>query len=359
MKQWVIIVLVATAIVIVIGIFQRWPFRQPNLQSVASKKYSGAERVPAASNPSDKTTNKSVLSGLVVDEETKAQILEGHQEALNSNVPIEFYGKVIDQNGVGVPGVKVRAYVSSYDESFIFHLKTAQVGDEQKKVQVEVITASDGLFCIKNMKGRILHLTDFSKEGYRSLSEDNGSFVYDPSLQNLFHPDAQRPIILHMWKSGPTEPLIKAEKNYSIEANGSVYTIDLLKRKIVMGNAAQGDLRVQVKRPTQISRKAPYQWSFTVDAVDGGIVETNDIFPLQAPSSGYESGYEYVMDPSQSKWADALKKRFYIRTRGGKLYASMDILVSNYDDDAYIETKYFANPAGSRNLEFDPAKKIE
>ena len=121
-----------------------------------------------------------------------------------------------------------------------------------------------------------------------------------------------------------------------------------------------GDLRVQVRCPEKVDRKTPYPWSFIIDPIDGGILETNDPFLYRAPDSGYEPGYEVIMDPAASKWKDQVKRQFYVKSRGGKVYASVEVTVfPNYDGQmGRFRVNYLANPAGSRNLEYDPAKKI-
>ena len=121
----------------------------------------------------------------------------------------------------------------------------------------------------------------------------------------------------------------------------------------------EGDIRVQLKRPPQIDFRKEYDWSFVMEAIGGGIIEATDRFPYLAPESGYKPRYELVMSPSNPNWSNSIEKKFYLSSRGGKVYASIQMRIFTYDDASGIELNYFANPAGSRNLEFDPAKAID
>ena len=329
-------------------------------QDVPSSAPSSTEQEDPGQQPASQTAEEKALDALGLDEEQKETALKGHKEALEGNKPVEFYGKVIDQDGNPVPGVKVEAELMGYNENYIFIFKTAKPGEDQKRTRIEVETDGSGLFSIKGMKGRILHIKGLNKDGYGPYYVDRGPFVYDPYLQDLFHAYPQKPVIFQMWKKGPTEPLIKAEADCSVPYDGRIVTVDLLTRKSKEGAAVPGDLRIQVRRAAKADLRTHFPWSFAVDAVDGGILETDDPFLYRAPDSAYESGYEYVMDPTQSKWAWEIKKRFYLRSRGGKIYASIELGVhANFDDAAFVEINYLANPAGSRNLEYDPAKEIE
>ena len=140
-----------------------------------------------------------------------------------------------------------------------------------------------------------------------------------------------------------------------------MYHVDLLENSLADKTLTHEDLRVQIKRPAQTNPNIPYEWSFAIDAVDGGIVETDDAFLYRAPDAGYLPGYEYVTPSDERmKWRRGLNKKFYLRSRGGKVYASVDLGVENFDNesDACLTLRCLVNPAGSPNLEYDSGKKI-
>ena len=99
---------------------------------------------------------------------------------------------------------------------------------------------------------------------------------------------------------------------------------------------------------------------FVMEVVSGGLIETTDRFLYRAPESGYQPRYELIMSPFNQGWSDQVEKKFYIRSREGKVFVSMEISIySNQSDTSLIELKYLANPAGSRNLEYDPNKSMD
>ena len=356
MKKTFWIFLFVVGITIVFLAFWLTRAELPKSHAPSAKEFTD-ESTRDISIPIDKRLEQPEWSGL--EEKQKRRMMQGYQKGIQSNVPIQFYGKVSDQNQKGVSTVKVNAEIHAFDEVKFFDPTTK---DDFKIISLEVTTGGDGRFSITDAKGRILMIKGMQKEGYGPFIASRGMFVYDPSLQDVFHPDPQNPVIFQMWKSGQTEPLIKAENNLAVTyAENRILTVDLIRNKIIANGSAAGDLKIQIKQlPT--TSLGHYPWSLIIDAVDGGIIETKDAFLYRAPESGYETGYEFIMDPIKSTWSDKLIKRFYVRSRGGRVYAGINLQVlSNFSHDgktAYIEIDYLANPAGSRNLEYDPAKKI-
>src|SRR5262249_22809427 len=110
------------------------------------------------------------------------------------------------------------------------------------------------------------------------------------------------------------------------------------------------------------ARQGRYDWSVLLEAVDGGLIETADGLRFQAPATGYRARIEYAFKAADStvQWNDELQRRFYLRSGGGQTYASLDLVVrADPAKGAGATVTYTANPAGSRNLEYDPAKALQ
>jgi hypothetical protein len=61
-------------------------------------------------------------------------------------------------------------------------------------------------------------------------------------------------------------------------------------------------------------------------------------------------------DPS---WQEQISRTFYIKSRDGKVYGHFHVnIIPNYNDTSVFDMESYVNPAGSRNLEFDPSKQI-
>jgi hypothetical protein len=72
----------------------------------------------------------------------------------------------------------------------------------------------------------------------------------------------------------------------------------------------------------------------------------------QAPETGYVPKYEFSASATNAHWAGWAKEQFYIKSRGGQVYGSLEAEIgTDYDDHAVFKADYALNPAGSRNLE--------
>jgi hypothetical protein len=279
--------------------------------------------------------------------------IEAAKELLSSgNVSIRFWGRVIDQDDKPLDGVKIKGHVA--------HGYMAVPGYiSEKSDQFEVLSREDGNFTIEGLTGSVLEIAEVSKEGYEPSPANRWSFAYyDSSPSSIFKPDPNAPVILRMWRKSGAARLIYADKFYGIVPDGRIYGIDMLKGQKVEGGS--GDFKVQIWRPTQINPQTKYNWSFVIEGVDGGVIESSDEFMYQAPESGYQPRYEYTMNPTDANWQEMVRKNFYVKSRSGQVYGRMNVEVrSSYQDKAVFSVKYFANPEGSRNLEYDPAQALK
>lgn len=75
-----------------------------------------------------------------------------------------------------------------------------------------------------------------------------------------------------------------------------------------------------------------------------------------APESGYQQKVivEQPHDGGKNVYQIELKKRYYLKSRSGQLYARLRLDISPfYNDYSLIHITYFANPNSSRNLMYD------
>src|SRR4030095_784290 len=110
-------------------------------------------------------------------------------------VPINFYGRVVDQDNLPVPGATVR---------FVWNDTSAHGTSEWS-------TASDanGRFALTNQKGKGLSVY-VSKEGYHTSGGIGGmSFEYAAFFEGNYHrPDPGNPVTFRLVKKLEAEPLI-------------------------------------------------------------------------------------------------------------------------------------------------------
>jgi hypothetical protein len=178
--------------------------------------------------------------------------------------------------------------------------------------------------------------------------------------KNLHHPDPSKPVIFNMWKLAGPEPMVTCQrKEYRVPSDGQATTFDLMTGEI---NVGSGDIRVTIwqKKPSAgVVRKG--DWGYRIEAVEGGLVESTDRFMYLAPESGYQPQLIETLQASSTNWVDGIEKKLYLKSRGGRNCGRLTIKVwCDYDrPNTALRIESFLNPSGSRNLEYDPAKRID
>ena len=267
---------------------------------------------------------------------------------LADNQSQDFYGKAIDQYGQPVVGADVTLGIN---------LAIGRGGSQKKQ------TDAAGLFQFTGIKGQSLNIT-LEKKGYQIEGHGLG-------LKGLNGPETgpDNRAIYIMWKLKGPEPMMHREVNLrKIEPDGRWFTIDFLKNEITEGTNVAGDVVFQIKRPPEIKPREQYDWSFVMTAIDGGFIEvTNDAYLNEAPEIGYQQQYQMIRYATNVVNYSTYPlyrtdRTFFLKSRGGQVYGHFHIneLEPDYRGGmAALRIEYYINPAGSRNLEFDPAKQIQ
>lgn len=120
-----------------------------------------------------------------------------------------------------------------------------------------------------------------------------------------------------------------------------------------------GDLAIRFTRgPIRPDNR--YNWTALIQVSDGGILEATDLATVVAPPEGYQAALEIRVSADDAHWVRDVKRSFYIKSMGGQVYARIEAtVVAYYQQNSAVDLHYYANPSGSRNLEFDPSKEIK
>jgi alpha-tubulin suppressor-like RCC1 family protein len=270
----------------------------------------------------------------------------GESMALQDDQAQDFYGKVIDQNGRPVIGADVTVQID---------LGVGRGGTQKAQ------TDTSGLFQCTGLRGQSLNITP-EKNGFQIEGHGLG-------LHNGTDTDPNNRVVFTMWKLKGPEPMLHNEfDTRKIKPDGRVFTIDLLKNDITEGTNVAGDILIEIKRPPEVKRREKYDWSFVMTAIDGGFIEvTNDVYLNEAPQGGYQQQYQinrYATNVLNYSTYSLYRtdRTFFLKSRGGKVYGHF--LIDELDPDyrggmASLRIESYINPAGSRNLEFDPAKQTK
>jgi hypothetical protein len=94
---------------------------------------------------------------------------------------------------------------------------------------------------------------------------------------------------------------------------------------------------------------------------DGGMVENHDLYPYEAPKEGYAATITITGNASDLHWSPEYRGSYYFEAHNGQIYGrlTLDTMVDFQPPPTLFNADIYANPADSRNLEFDRAKQIK
>jgi hypothetical protein len=273
----------------------------------------------------------------------KGEQIKDELAALN-DVPIVFYGKIEDQFGDPVGGVKITGGIRVYNAT--------------RSTMRRISTESDanGLFQLNGGNGESLGVMP-EKSGY-ALGTTNTMFNYSAFYPKSQHvADSNAPVIFKMWKLQGVEPLVKIDQSYKISFMNEPLFFDLVAGKAVKSG---GDIKIYVKRPPgNISGLNRQDWSIDIEAIDGGLVDTSMAearVTYAAPSDGYQPS-ETLKASTNEHGLEFIEKMFFLKSRNGQVYSK--ILLSfringTPNEQMSINFRGIVNANASRNWEGDP-----
>ena len=294
-----------------------------------------------------KIKNKSIMMAAVMLLGS-CSFLPGSPDYRKSHV--YFYGKVVDQHGKPVPHAKVYFGVSRH----------GFVGNSNGYFY-DIITDADGKFAIEGIEGHSLNFKNVEKTGYE-YGGGIGSFRGFPRYSGKNAPKSRlwtetseaKPVVFQMWKKTEAEPLI-----YNDDArvypfpNGQFETVNLQGK-----GESIGDFKVSSVRSG--TRSNPGDWKIVIEAIDGGFIESDEVFMNIAPEDGYQRKVVLSYKKGDENYVSRVRKKYYLKSRGGQSYARLDMQIRPFFNDkkSGLRFKYWLNPNGSRNLQYDPKKRI-
>lgn len=285
-----------------------------------------------------------VANATALPQENKGEQIKQGLSKLNDS-QIVFYGKLEDQFGNSLGNTVVNFSIRVYN------------GVRSGVDKGQVTSDANGLFTISGCNGESLSVVP-QKRGY-ALASLNGGGIYSymwPDAQRA-HPDPNSPVIIKMWKLNGAEPLVGINKEYKIQYTNNPIYFDLAAGIIVPSG---GDIKITVNRPQGIvSEHNPQDWGFTIEAVDGGLIETDSResqITYAAPESGYQQS-DTLTASANKHGIGLIQQMFFVQSRNGQIYSKLGLSFSINDTPdgfMYIRFRGVANTNGSRNWEDDP-----
>jgi len=128
-------------------------------------------------------------------------------------VPIEFYGRVLDQHDKPVIGAKIEIRLNSIN-GITNH---------------DIYTGGDGTFALAGVSGRYITVNIYGLEGYTGVqSTGSGDYNYAEPGELKFHvPNPEKPVVFRLWKYENAAPLHRWLIESKITNDGSIAWFDL------------------------------------------------------------------------------------------------------------------------------------
>ena len=106
---------------------------------------------------------------------------------LQENQPIEFYARVLDQNGEPVVGARLELHLSGVDtDKVLAKFPHMNMGEEQIHWTNMMYSDLDGRIRLKGVAGHYLNIWSISKDGYLCLWQypegNNGGVSYETTI---------------------------------------------------------------------------------------------------------------------------------------------------------------------------------
>jgi hypothetical protein len=259
--------------------------------------------------------------------------------------PIEFYGRVVDQNGEPVAGAAAECQIIAVQTSI---LDTS----EHKKVTQK--TDADGRFSVKAPKGLCLDVLGINAKGYAYDRRDNPfSFVF--ALQDPggppHHPDKKKPVRFLMRRRGEQALLFGGMVAETIEQPPAEHPFGSPVNIAVV--CAYGGLPKRGRRPdltfTAVPGEEEDTFRVTFTAQGKTVFQHSDEKLFLAPEDGYDEKTWTITVPKDH---DRHKRTYlYVKSDAPPLYTRAEIEIRPKDDRVRIVARWRTNPYGDRRLE--------
>ena len=288
------------------------------------------------------TSNRSMTPTIAAGKVTSER-LRGWVDG--KNVVIAFWGKVVDQDDIGIGDVEVSGTIREWG---VFGL------DVDAKFH-DFVTKSDpsGLFNLGGRKGDSIFIKAIRKPGYELKPLQEVGFSY--SGPGVHKPDVDLPVVFKMWKKRGAMPLYVYDITTAGVVNGPALELNLTDYHRRGESKEASDLRITGSRGGVSTNglKHRYDWAATIEAVAGGLQVAADEFANLAPMGGYSNRVVIVSNSSEAGWSREKHVRLYFRTRGDRQYGFVDLAINV--GETYPQFRVIAksrvNPSGSPVLE--------
>lgn len=315
-------------------------FSDSNVQNLRSKKEQFTE---------EKMQPRERVNDMKISEENdlKKDFLEERQRIIQqsiieSNASFQFLGKVIDQNKNPIADVDIRYRVSQPKKPW-----------DSNTIVDSVKSKNDGFFNIQN-NGSGFSFISFEKEGYRMAQGQELGFSYTAGTEQRKRVNDQVRTYT-LIKKAELPSLIHHNTRLIIEWNGIPVSYNFRTGKL----GETGEILITAKRGAVVDGK--FDWSFTIEPIDGGVLESNREESFLAPPDGYDPLWERGMKANEPNWSHGSSDEVFLffKLPDGNYSRVKMYVTAEHGRRISGHIDSYLNPSGGRVLEYDPSKRIK
>ena len=312
-------------ILALIGLLMWWLLGMPKSTEAVSGSLMNKETqgLPSIQRPKEKTSSNESL----VRENQRKQLIE------NTNVPIKFWGKVVDQDGKPLHNVIVKYRVQR--ASLPYGSGSSIIGT--------VASASDGLFSIANVRGATLGMEGFVKDGYRLMQNQKVDFGYSRSPE-IYVPIPDSPRIYIMAANN-------AQNNVRFISRELRLPWDGMPNRLALDSGTPSPSGKLVITAIRTASTGHFGWSITL-AIDGGeLKEAEKETALIAPENGYLPVWRCGYAPDAHPFRFAHDAQIYYMLNGKYGRIKLQIYADAGPNSRNIKLDIINNISGGKNTE--------
>jgi len=232
-----------------------------------------------------------------VKEQREVRMKNELMKALNS--PVEFWGKVVDEEGNPVSGARAEISITN---KFSWN----PTADSTRTKYVKM-SDSSGLFSLLGKKGGSLYVNVYA-EGYvpskdkkteRDLSRASLSYSGKNDSMHFQRPTEGDPMVFVLRKKNPVANLAHDfKKRVSVGKNGETQKIELKTERKAIGL----EVRCWSSCPVPFTYDR-YDWRAEIEIAGGKLQAITELEPVTAPTEGYQQVFQVEMPKdTQENW---------------------------------------------------------
>lgn len=300
--------------------------KQSDTKDSAEKEVNPESTTDVPKNQADKIDNNRI--------QTRAEKIRGFLK--DADAQINFYGRVIDQEGVAVQGATINYQLERVGKL----MADGSITNNNQKAAC--ISANDGLFSIQGAKGLTLTILFIEKKGYRDGKQNLNSFGYrgTPELHNA---DLKKPVDFLLISNNIPKTKKLYEKELTFSWNQGPVEIPIPR---------VGKITIVPKRDWKLGQLEDFDWQVEISMDGAELVEIEIGQAKIAPEDGYQKSFKYGSKKEDLQWGGAVRRHYAFRTNSG-LYGFIDIMLRANREDGNQSTtlEVRLNESGSRSLD--------